>query len=557
MINQASVVESLQELAEKVRSSDPNAAGRLMLLSNAVESGANAEAWTYADIHALIAPESIVERYRSESRKMSRGLDSLIFWLELTRNTLIFAPIIVTWYGISQATDKYNILISAAIQAKKLELYSQPFLYLWQQRFGGLLPEYLTLTNIAIVDVIILLIILVFTFLAYLLSSMSTSAREKDARLLRSNLIHALAGAVLSLHARPKLTASDNLEQVARQLDSMIRLISGRFDTMTQNITGRLQQMAQDTTTSLQQMAQNATNSMDRLAQNNASSFDKLARETTGRFETMTKNLTGQYTSTIQQTKAQLDQIAQEMNRQVQAGSKYLIEMNALTTGVAQLASQIQSSSSSLQSASATLANGVQRLIMPAEKLTQQQQNLLDAVQQSVALLQGTSTSISDLVTRQQKMAAELTDVLDTLALSVEKFDTLGTEQANLVNQHATFLQHLQDEHDKQTQLAILMSDATIGVKNALSEMNHGAISLRSMAVDMNDLVRLQAAVSSNPAASAAMDISAILQSYTSAAQTMEVSGNSLKASAFALQRASQQLRDVLDTLQSTQNGHH
>jgi len=124
------------------------------------------------------------------------------------------------------------------------------------------------------------------------------------------------------------------------------------------------------------------------------------------------------------------------------------------------------------------------------------------------------------------------------------------------VNQHGVFLQHLQDEHDKQGQLAVLLSDATAGVKNALSEMNTGAISLRSMAVSMNDMLRLQAAMVDNPGMAAVVDLSNITQSYENAAHIMEGSGNTLKASAIAIQRASQQLRDVLDAWQTSQNDH-
>src|SRR5579872_5746423 len=145
MIDTSSVVGALDKLAQQVKDSDSGASARLTLLSEAVQHNANTSAWAYTDVHAMIAPYSIVERYRNNVQK--NGIDRTVTWLETIRNTFIFLPIIVTWLSISQATDKYNELISTAIQQKKLDLYSQPFLYLWQQRFGGTLPAFLTLSN--------------------------------------------------------------------------------------------------------------------------------------------------------------------------------------------------------------------------------------------------------------------------------------------------------------------------------------------------------------------------------------------------------------------------
>jgi hypothetical protein len=533
MIDKSSVVEALKKLAEKVQDSDPNGYDRLNLLSNAVQNNANADAWAYADVHSMIAPDSIVERYRNNVGR--NRLDRFVTILEIIRNTFIFAPIIVTWYGISQATDKYNELISSAIQQKKLDLYSQPFLYLWQQRFGGTLPGYLTLSSIAITDVVILVFILLFTFFAYILSSTSIARKDQDAQRLRANLNHAITGAVLSLHSRPQLTAENNLELVARNLDGTVRYIVDQVNTMSQQTVARLDKLAQDTTVR----------------------FDKVAQDTTARFDRVARDITGQFTHATQQTRAQLDNIAQEMSKQVQAGKEYLLQLGSLTSGVVKTSTEIQAAANALKTTNNSLINSINSLVTPAEAMSKQQALLLDAVQRSVGLLQGNAKAIADLVTRQQKMAAELTDTLDTLTLAVEKFAALGKEQSNLVSQHGTFLQHLQAEHDKQGQLAVLLSDATVGVKNALNEMNSGAISLRSMAVSMDEMMRLQAVMVSNPGMATPVDLSHITRHYENAAQVMESSGNTLKTSAIAIQRASQQLRDVLDTVQTSQNGHN
>ncbi|HEV2659759.1 MAG TPA: hypothetical protein VGU68_04120, partial [Ktedonobacteraceae bacterium] len=481
-------------------------------------------------VHAMIAPDSIVERYRNSAS--SGGMDRFVALLEVIRNTLIFTPIIVTWYGISQATARYTDLINAAVQAKRLDLYSQPFLYLWQQRFGGTLPEYLTLSSIAIADVVLLLFILALTFFAYILSGSSTARKDQEAQQLRANLNHALTGAVLSLHARPQLTASNNLEVVARNLEYMVR-----------QTVDQIQKMSQDSAASLDKLALDTSTRMERMAQDTTSRFDKVARD-----------VTTQFANSTQQTRAQLDQIVQEITRQVQAGSVYLTELGSLTSGIVKTASQIHGAANALQNTNTALNTSINNLVAPADTIARQQTLLLDAVQKSVGHLQGNAKNIGELVTRQQKMATDLSDTLDTLTLAVEKFAALGKEQSTLVQQQGSFLQSLRDEHDKQGQLAVLLSDATIGVKNALSEMNTGAISLRSMAVSMNDMMRLQAAMVDNPGMAAVVDLSNITQHYEKAAYTMESSGNTLKASAIAIQRASQQLRDVLDTVPTISN---
>src|SRR6266487_3955291 len=81
MIDKTSVVESLQKLAQKVQDCDPGGSDRLNLLKDAVQNNAHADAWAYADIHAMIAPESIVERYRHNARSST---DSIVVFQEIT-----------------------------------------------------------------------------------------------------------------------------------------------------------------------------------------------------------------------------------------------------------------------------------------------------------------------------------------------------------------------------------------------------------------------------------------------------------------------------------------
>ncbi|HZU01004.1 MAG TPA: hypothetical protein VFA10_15150 [Ktedonobacteraceae bacterium] len=580
MINQSSAVKALRALADQVKDSDVGGHDRLNLLGDAVEHGTNADAWTYTDVHTMISPDSIVERYRS--KQMRSWLDRSVTVLEIVRNTLIFTPILATWYAISQASAKYNDLISIAVRNKNSDLYSQPFLYLWQQRFGGTLPDYLTLSSIATVDVVLLCIILFCTLGAYILSNTSAAAKEQDAQRLRANLVNAIAAATLYLHARPRLTGGDNLDLVARQLEAMMRNITTQFDTMTQNTTSKFDKMAQETKAQFDKLAQNTYARFDKVAQDTYARFDKvaldtntrfdgMAKETTTRFDTMAKDLTGQFRGMMQQTWEQMNNTVQKMIAQLKAGENYLRELGGLTSGVVQVSTEVRAAASELKTTNTALSDSIKTLIKPAEALAQQQEKLLQTVQQSAGLLQGTSATVRDIVARQQNMSKELVDVLDNLKLAVEGFDKAVRDQGSLVGQHATFLQHLQNEHDKQAQLAVLLSDTTAAAKHTLDEMNNGAIYIRSIAVDMHDLLNLQASLSTNPATAPAVDLLAVMNKYAAAAEKMEVSGKTLTvsaqtidssgrvlaASATQMQKASQQLKDVLDNLSGGRNGHN
>ena len=421
MIDQASVVQTLQTLARQIGASDSGAALRLTMLSDAIEHGTNAEAWAYSDINTLIGPDSIVERYRKQQEVLSRK--SFISHLEIIRNTFIFLPIIVTWFGISQATEAYNTLVSAAIRNKEVDIYSQPFIYLWQQRFGGLLPPYLTLSNVALFDVVILLIIVVLTFLTLSLAEKIAAEKELDAQRLRANLVQAITGATLYLHARPKLTSADNLEVVARQIDNLGRQLVNQLGTI-----------ARETATHLEGMAQG----------------------TSARFETMSQAIMQQFAQTTQQAMQQLGGISNEMKKQLQEGGDYLLKLGTLTSGVVQLSNDIQSAAVALKTTNATLTDSVTNLIKPVKELASQQNNLLNAVQQSVSSLQGISDAFSNLATQQQRMGHDVESAVDDMKLAVEAFTKLAGEQNKLSGQYSTFLQHLQFEHDKQAQLATL-----------------------------------------------------------------------------------------------------
>lgn len=528
--------DSLERLAQRVQQSDPGGSERLLQLSRALKNSTDATAWAYGDVHAMIAPDSIVESYRNDIRTTQS--DRTVAILEGVRNTFIFAPIIVTWWGISQATNAYNDLIQEAINNHKNNIYDLPFLFLWQQSFNGKLSNWWTLSSIALDDVIILSLILGLTLIAFIMANRNSTRLDREARELRADLNQAITGAILSLHSRPQLTANDNLELVARNLDITVSRVVDQVRIASEQSAHHLDRMAMDATNRL----------------------DKLAVDTSGRFEKMARDLTGQFANASLQNRQQWDRVVQDIIKQVDAGREYLVQLGSLTSGVVKTANEMQGTAATLQSSNVSLINSVNNLVKPAQDLSKQQAQLLDAVQKSTGLLQGNATSLNDLATKQQAMSEDLAKTLDTLTLATEQFAALGHEQSDLVKQNASFLQQIQTEHKKQGDLASLLSDATVSAKNALSEMNNGSINLRSIAVSMHEMMNMQASMaSSSTAPNTTMPIAVYLarvtESYEKAAQSMERSGNALNGSAIAIQRASQQLHTVLDSLQQTSAG--
>ena len=192
MVEPDEVRNNLEALAIKLEPSDAYADMRLRNLSRAVANGPNVDAWASSNIRELIEPEVIVEHYKNQRRT-----DWVIASMEWVRNTLIFAPLVVTWYGISQAVEKYNDLIAA----NGNDIY-KPFLYLWQQGFDGQLKGWQTLGGLATIDFVILFIVFLLTIGVYSLNNGVKLRREGEAEDIRSTLLHTIAAASLCLTTR-------------------------------------------------------------------------------------------------------------------------------------------------------------------------------------------------------------------------------------------------------------------------------------------------------------------------------------------------------------------
>jgi methyl-accepting chemotaxis protein len=526
MIDSNDVKISLLELAERVEESDPDAAKRLMILGNAVVGSPYSRIWASSDVYKMINPDIIVERARSQ-----RTTSFIVDMLEWIRNTFIFLPIIVTWYGISQATEAYNKLLSQLLKTNPNQV-SQPFLYLWQQGFGGKLPGILTLSSIGLIDASILVVILILTFTTYFLSNLVTARKERFAHRLYSDLVHTLAAATLCLTSyvqqKPE-TAADNLTAVALRIEQMSSKITTDFDTMIRDVTSK---------------------------------FELSTLDITAKFNNMAAGVVGQFTT-----------LAQQMTGQLDTGNQYLQQLGTFLQGIDTLSKNMEMASNDLKEANEKLSSSVGDLIEPAKDLSKQQQLLLGAVNGSVTLLQSAADKLDEVGIKQDAWSDKLTTTLESFKMAVDHVVDLGSNVGSFISQLDTFFQEIQEERDAQAELTDLMTNAVNSFHKTLDAMSDGTFDLRSISIDMknvvNDLTRLRSAgyppiAPVSPGASAAPDMSDAFDHYTQAADAMEQTSEMLKdaaetidqssrelnSSAIAIYQASQELKNVIDEIE-------
>ncbi len=182
-MDRKSTAAGLRELGKEALVREPSLGTLLGRLADAVEDGRATEASGY--IGAIDA----------------RGIAELLagahsrFWavLDVLRNVLVFAPIAVTWAGLSLAAGAYAEMLAA-----RPDLVSQPFLLLWEQGFGGrLLFNFGTL---ALIDASLIGILILLSFALHLRSELRDVSFQTKV-LLKESEIRALLGQAASFGA--------------------------------------------------------------------------------------------------------------------------------------------------------------------------------------------------------------------------------------------------------------------------------------------------------------------------------------------------------------------
>jgi len=199
---------AIRRLGAEALAREPSLGTLLGRLADAVEDGRTTEASGYI---GAIDPHGLAE--------LLAGAHSR-FWaiLEVIRNVLVFAPIAVTWLGLSLAAGAYADFLAAQPQ-----LVSQPFLLLWQQGFGGrLLFNFGTL---ALIDASLIGVLIVLSLALHTRSEIRDVAFRTKV-LLKESEIRALLGQASSLGALD--IAGDDAESILADMAAEERRIYER-----------------------------------------------------------------------------------------------------------------------------------------------------------------------------------------------------------------------------------------------------------------------------------------------------------------------------------------
>jgi hypothetical protein len=201
--------EEVTALASEVRPRDPAMAVVLERLADAVKLGRSEEARAYA---AAIDPRATADTITIR-RSPIWGL------LEVARNVLVFAPIAVTWYGLSTATDAYANLL-----AIHPEFGDRPFLLLWEQGFQGV-GHSIIFSILAAIDASLIAVLIVLSLAIHVRADVR-DAGSRAASLLKESHIRATVAHATSVAASG--IGSDEADELLDQMAAEERRVFER-----------------------------------------------------------------------------------------------------------------------------------------------------------------------------------------------------------------------------------------------------------------------------------------------------------------------------------------
>ncbi|MBI2325260.1 MAG: hypothetical protein HYU87_09920 [Chloroflexi bacterium] len=166
------VAQEVADLVGEVQEHDAAIAVLFERLAEAVRLGRGDEAKAYA---AAIDPRSTAEAITAH-RSPIWGI------LEVARNVLVFAPIAVTWFGLSTATNAYARLLDL-----RPEFGDRPFLLLWEQGFHGV-GQTIVFSTLAAIDAALIGLLIVLSLAIHLRADIR-DARTRASSLLKESQI--------------------------------------------------------------------------------------------------------------------------------------------------------------------------------------------------------------------------------------------------------------------------------------------------------------------------------------------------------------------------------
>lgn len=148
-----------------------------------------------------------------EIHKM-RSADSLVHFLSVIRNSIVFLPVALTWIAVSKATSAFSLYTS------KNSIAVVNFLEFWQNGYGVLAKEW-TIGFVAFLDFLLILLVILLTLLTAYLSRRNQQTRKDAIAELdheRTALALDISDYLFTKKAVTPLTMNANLATALRQL---------------------------------------------------------------------------------------------------------------------------------------------------------------------------------------------------------------------------------------------------------------------------------------------------------------------------------------------------
>jgi hypothetical protein len=211
--------------------SDPYIAG----LSSAVENRKNLPMW------ATLNP---LEYLPHAPAQVNRVLKRSVLIMTITRNTLVFVPVALTWFAISKATSAF-----AAYRAEE-SLGVVNFLDFWENGYGFLGQEW-ALSRVAILDFLIIVVIIALTISVALLDKRirdahALSIQELDEDRIRlamsisaflfdhQRVSQVTMNQSLAKALRDILNSTDSLDKTSKELNKTVKAIPSNREILNQ-----------------------------------------------------------------------------------------------------------------------------------------------------------------------------------------------------------------------------------------------------------------------------------------------------------------------------------
>jgi hypothetical protein len=141
----------------------------------------------------------------------------------VTRNVLVFVPVLITWWAISEATRAYGRYVDALKQRGSDE--STSFLEFWESGGVGVinpaLPKFWRITDVAIKDALIIAAIILLTFIAGLIESYANARRQTAETRIEKDRTRVAVATMIALQGNKSVDTESLTDTLAIALNDL------------------------------------------------------------------------------------------------------------------------------------------------------------------------------------------------------------------------------------------------------------------------------------------------------------------------------------------------